>query len=185
MQRVPRSQRGGEVIEPMVSGQWFVKMDNMAHRAVQAVRTKEITIIPERFEKVWYGWLENIHDWCVSRQLWWGHRIPAYYPEVRIYHYIYPFPTLMTTTPTLKSLPLHYPRYYSQHDPTSALVLALVLDPVRFFDNHTYKFLHPLAPRLSYTSISPTLSLIHLPLPSPFSTPFHPLQPPGQTSKHY
>ena len=88
MQRVPRSQRGGEVIEPMVSGQWFVKMDNMAHRAVQAVRTKEITIIPERFEKVWYGWLENIHDWCVSRQLWWGHRIPAYYPEVRIYHYL-------------------------------------------------------------------------------------------------
>jgi len=81
MQRVPRSQRGGEVIEPMVSGQWFVKMDNMASRAVQAVRSKEITIIPERFEKTWYGWLENIHDWCVSRQLWWGHRIPAYYPE--------------------------------------------------------------------------------------------------------
>ncbi len=80
MQRVPRSQRGGEIIEPMVSGQWFVKMDNMASRAVQAVRNKEITIIPERFEKVWYGWLENIHDWCVSRQLWWGHRIPAYYP---------------------------------------------------------------------------------------------------------
>ena len=91
MQRVPRSQRGGEVIEPMVSGQWFVKMDNMAHRAVQAVRNKEITIIPERFEKVWYGWLENIHDWCVSRQLWWGHRIPAYYPEVSMYlHLSYP-----------------------------------------------------------------------------------------------
>ena len=70
---------GGEVIEPMVSGQWFVKMDNMAARAVQAVRSKEITIIPDRFEKVWYNWLENIHDWCVSRQLWWGHRIPAYY----------------------------------------------------------------------------------------------------------
>jgi valyl-tRNA synthetase len=65
----------------MVSGQWFVKMDNMAERAVNAVRNKEITIIPDRFEKVWYNWLENIHDWCVSRQLWWGHRIPAYYVE--------------------------------------------------------------------------------------------------------
>jgi valyl-tRNA synthetase len=51
----------------------------MARRAVDAVREKEIQIIPERFEKVWYGWLENIHDWCVSRQLWWGHRIPVYY----------------------------------------------------------------------------------------------------------
>ena len=69
------------MIEPMVSGQWFVKMDNMAERAVQAVRSKEITIIPASFEKVWYNWLENIHDWCVSRQLWWGHRIPAYYIE--------------------------------------------------------------------------------------------------------
>ena len=80
-QRVPRSQRGGEVIEPMVSGQWFVKMDGMAARAVQAVKSKEIAIIPDRFEKVWYNWLENIHDWCISRQLWWGHRIPAYYVE--------------------------------------------------------------------------------------------------------
>lgn len=78
-QRVPRSQRGGEVIEPMVSGQWFVKMDNMAKRAVDAVRNKEIKIIPDRFEKTWYNWLENIHDWCISRQLWWGHRIPVYY----------------------------------------------------------------------------------------------------------
>ena len=87
-QRVPRSQRGGEVIEPMVSGQWFVKMDNMADRAVQAVRNKEITIIPERFEKTWYGWLENIHDWCISRQLWWGHRIPAYYVDGSTTEYI-------------------------------------------------------------------------------------------------
>ena len=79
MQRVPRSQRGGEVIEPLVSAQWFVKMDGMASRAVDAVRNKDITIIPDRFEKVWYEWLENIHDWCVSRQLWWGHRIPVYY----------------------------------------------------------------------------------------------------------
>jgi len=78
MQRVPRSQRGGEVIEPMISGQWFVKMDNMAARAADAVRKGDIQIIPERFDKIWYGWLDNIRDWCVSRQLWWGHRIPAY-----------------------------------------------------------------------------------------------------------
>lgn len=78
-QRVPRSQRGGEVIEPMVSSQWFVRTTNMAERAVQAVRTGDIAILPDRYEKVWYNWLENIHDWCVSRQLWWGHRIPVYY----------------------------------------------------------------------------------------------------------
>jgi valyl-tRNA synthetase len=78
-QRVPRSQRGGEVIEPMVSKQWFAKMDNMAARAVQAARNKDIVFVPDRYEKIWYGWLENIHDWCISRQLWWGHRIPVYY----------------------------------------------------------------------------------------------------------
>eukprot|EP00611_Tribonema_gayanum_P024659 TRINITY_DN5492_c0_g2_i2.p1 TRINITY_DN5492_c0_g2~~TRINITY_DN5492_c0_g2_i2.p1 ORF type:complete len:812 (-),score=334.59 TRINITY_DN5492_c0_g2_i2:58-2274(-) len=81
LQRVPRSQRGGEVIEPLVSAQWFVKMDRMALRALDAVATKDITIFPERFEKVWQNWLGNIHDWCVSRQLWWGHRIPVWYPE--------------------------------------------------------------------------------------------------------
>lgn len=77
-QRVPRSQRGGEVIEPMVSSQWFVKMDNMAQRAGDAVRNGDVAIIPERFEKIWHGWLDNIRPWCVSRQLWWGHRIPAW-----------------------------------------------------------------------------------------------------------
>lgn len=78
-QRIPRSQRGGEVIEPMISAQWFVKMDGMAKKAVDAVKTKELQIIPERFEKTWFNWLDNIHDWCISRQLWWGHRIPVYY----------------------------------------------------------------------------------------------------------
>eukprot|EP01038_Epipyxis_sp_PR26KG_P009137 gene9137-12323_t len=78
-QRIPRSQRGGEVIEPMVSTQWFMKMDGMANKALEAVSTKKIEIIPERFEKVWNNWLENIKDWCISRQLWWGHRIPVYY----------------------------------------------------------------------------------------------------------
>lgn len=80
--RIPRSQRGGEVVEPMVSYQWFVKMDAIAEKALNAVRNGEIKIVPERFTKVYYHWLENIQDWCVSRQLWWGHRIPAWHREV-------------------------------------------------------------------------------------------------------
>eukprot|EP00522_Entomoneis_paludosa_P011021 CAMPEP_0172463194 /NCGR_PEP_ID=MMETSP1065-20121228/46288_1 /TAXON_ID=265537 /ORGANISM="Amphiprora paludosa, Strain CCMP125" /LENGTH=1013 /DNA_ID=CAMNT_0013219083 /DNA_START=213 /DNA_END=3254 /DNA_ORIENTATION=- len=78
-QRVPRSQRGGEVIEPMVSSQWFVKTEGMGAKALQAVKGGDIKIVPQRFDKIWYNWLEDIHDWCVSRQLWWGHRIPVWY----------------------------------------------------------------------------------------------------------
>jgi valyl-tRNA synthetase len=77
--QVPRSQRGGEIVEPMVSTQWFVKIQPMAQMGLEAVRSGRIEIIPERFTKVYYNWLENIRDWCVSRQLWWGHRIPAWY----------------------------------------------------------------------------------------------------------
>lgn len=77
--QVPRSQRGGEIVEPMVSTQWFAKMAPMAQMGLEAVRTGRIKIIPERFTKVYYNWLENIRDWCISRQLWWGHRIPAWY----------------------------------------------------------------------------------------------------------
>jgi valyl-tRNA synthetase len=79
MMKVPRSQRGGEVIEPMVSTQWFVDIKDMADAALQAVRGGRIEIIPERFKKVYYNWMENIQDWCISRQLWWGHRIPVWY----------------------------------------------------------------------------------------------------------
>ncbi|MBE2195395.1 MAG: valine--tRNA ligase [Anaerolinea sp.] len=75
----PRSQRGGEIVEPLLSEQWFVKMEPLAQKAIDAVRNGLIKIVPERFEKVYYNWLENIKDWCVSRQLWWGHRIPAWY----------------------------------------------------------------------------------------------------------
>eukprot|EP00591_Stephanopyxis_turris_P008443 CAMPEP_0195514532 /NCGR_PEP_ID=MMETSP0794_2-20130614/5875_1 /TAXON_ID=515487 /ORGANISM="Stephanopyxis turris, Strain CCMP 815" /LENGTH=1018 /DNA_ID=CAMNT_0040642787 /DNA_START=445 /DNA_END=3501 /DNA_ORIENTATION=- len=79
MQRVPRSQRGGEVIEPLVSSQWFVKTQGMADQALDAVSTGDIKIVPSRFEKTWNNWLTDIQDWCVSRQLWWGHRIPVWY----------------------------------------------------------------------------------------------------------
>lgn len=81
--RVPRSQRGGEVIEPMVSTQWFLRTENMAKRAVDAVKDSQLHIVPQRFEKLWYNWLENNRDWCISRQLWWGHRIPVYYVSGR------------------------------------------------------------------------------------------------------
>ena len=71
--------RCGSTVEPRVSKQWFVKMDPLAKPAISAVRDGDIKIIPDRFEKTYYNWMENIRDWCISRQLWWGHRIPAYY----------------------------------------------------------------------------------------------------------
>ncbi|KAK9699378.1 hypothetical protein RND81_08G170200 [Saponaria officinalis] len=77
--RVPRSQRGGEIIEPLVSKQWFITMEPLAEKALDAVETGDLTIIPERFEKIYNHWLSNIKDWCISRQLWWGHRIPVWY----------------------------------------------------------------------------------------------------------
>lgn len=76
---VPRSQRGGEIIEPMISTQWFVKINAMAKPALKAVKDGRIQIVPEYFTKTYYNWLENIEDWCISRQLWWGHRIPVWY----------------------------------------------------------------------------------------------------------
>lgn len=76
---VPRSQRGGEIVEPMISTQWFVEIKPLAEKALAAVRDGQIRIVPERFTKVYYNWLENIQDWCISRQLWWGHRIPVWY----------------------------------------------------------------------------------------------------------
>ena len=67
------------VIEPMISKQWFVKMEPLAKPAIDVVKSGEIRFVPERFEKNYFHWMENIRDWCISRQLWWGHRIPAYY----------------------------------------------------------------------------------------------------------
>ena len=79
MLNVPRSQRGGEIVEPMISDQWFVKIKPLADPALAAVQDGRIRIGPEHFEKVYFNWLENIKDWCISRQLWWGHRIPVWY----------------------------------------------------------------------------------------------------------
>ena len=67
------------VVEPRVSKQWFVKTETLAQKALEVVRNGEIKIMPKRMEKIYYNWLENIRDWCISRQLWWGHRIPAWY----------------------------------------------------------------------------------------------------------
>ncbi len=71
--------RCGETVEALVSKQWFVKMKPLAEPAIKAVKDNKIEFIPRRFEKTYFNWIENIKDWCISRQLWWGHRIPAYY----------------------------------------------------------------------------------------------------------
>lgn len=79
LMNVPRSQRGGEIIEPLVSTQWFVRMGSLAEMAADSVRNGEIAFVPDRFTKVFLSWMDNIQDWCISRQLWWGHRIPVWY----------------------------------------------------------------------------------------------------------
>ena len=66
-------------VEPMIKQQWFVKMEEMAKPAIEALKKGDLKFVPDRFDKTYLNWLENIHDWCISRQLWWGHRIPAYY----------------------------------------------------------------------------------------------------------
>ena len=71
--------RCSTTIEPKVSTQWFVKMEPLAGPAIEAVKTGETKFVPERFDKIYFNWLENIRDWCISRQIWWGHRIPAFY----------------------------------------------------------------------------------------------------------
>ena len=76
---VGKCYRCHNTIEPMISKQWFVKMEPLAKPAIEAVKNKETEFVPQRFEKTYFHWLENIKDWCISRQLWWGHRIPAYY----------------------------------------------------------------------------------------------------------
>jgi valyl-tRNA synthetase len=76
---IGRCQRSDDIVEPRLKTQWFIDVKPMAERAMQAVRERRTRFVPERFEKVFFDWLENIYDWNVSRQLWWGHRIPAWY----------------------------------------------------------------------------------------------------------
>ncbi len=71
--------RCGTTVEPLTSDQWFVKMEPLAREAIRVVKDGEVKFVPERFAKTYLNWMENVHDWCISRQLWWGHRIPAFY----------------------------------------------------------------------------------------------------------
>lgn len=75
------SDRSGEIIEPLLSEQWFVKQKELAQKAIEVLEQKKIELVPERFQKILFDWLMNIRDWCISRQLWWGHQIPIYYTE--------------------------------------------------------------------------------------------------------
>jgi valyl-tRNA synthetase len=79
--KVPRGDRSGEVIEPYLTYQWFVKVAPLAGPAIKAVESGEISFVPENWSKTYFQWMYNIEDWCISRQLWWGHRIPAWYDE--------------------------------------------------------------------------------------------------------
>lgn len=76
---VPKGEKSGAIIEPFLTNQWFMKMDSLAKPAIEAVKKGQIQFVPENWTKIYYQWLENIEDWCISRQLWWGHRIPAWY----------------------------------------------------------------------------------------------------------
>ncbi len=79
--RVPRSGRTNEIVEPMLTDQWFVKMEGLAKSGLEAVASGEVKFFPEHWRSTYDHWLENIQDWCISRQLWWGHQIPAWYDE--------------------------------------------------------------------------------------------------------
>src|SRR5437660_7610617 len=79
--RVPRSGRTGEIVEPMLTEQWFVKMESLARPALEAAATGDLKFFPEHWTTTYRQWLENIQDWCISRQVWWGHQIPAWYDE--------------------------------------------------------------------------------------------------------
>lgn len=80
--KVPRGDRTGEIIEPYLTDQWFVKAKPLADPAIEAVKNGSIRFVPKNWERTYFDWMENIEDWCISRQIWWGHRIPAWYDEL-------------------------------------------------------------------------------------------------------
>ncbi|MFT6389467.1 MAG: valyl-tRNA synthetase [Cellvibrionaceae bacterium] len=79
--KVPRGDRSGVVIEPYLTSQWYVKTQPLADEAIKAVESKEIQFVPKQYENMYFSWMRDIQDWCISRQLWWGHRIPAWYDD--------------------------------------------------------------------------------------------------------
>lgn len=79
--KIPRGEKSNEIIEPFLTKQWYVKIEPLAKPAIDAVRNGDIKFIPNTWEKTYFQWMENIEDWCISRQLWWGHRIPAWYDD--------------------------------------------------------------------------------------------------------
>ncbi|EFX70461.1 hypothetical protein DAPPUDRAFT_217307 [Daphnia pulex] len=79
---VPVCSRSKDIVEPMIKPQWYVKCDQMAADAAEAVRSGKLKVVPEMHQKTWFSWMDNIRDWCISRQLWWGHRIPAYFVTI-------------------------------------------------------------------------------------------------------
>ena len=83
--QIPRGDRSGIILEPMVTDQWFVSTESLAKKAIDAVENGDTNYIPKNWEKTYFEWLNNIQDWCISRQIWWGHRIPAWYSDDNIY----------------------------------------------------------------------------------------------------
>jgi len=83
--QIPRGDRSGIILEPMVTDQWFVSTESLAKKAIDAVKNGDTSYIPKNWEKTYFEWLNNIQDWCISRQIWWGHRIPAWYSDDNIY----------------------------------------------------------------------------------------------------
>ena len=79
---LPMCSRSKDIIEPLLKSQWYVDCKEMSTRAVKAVKEKTIKIVPDFHEQTWFHWMEDCHDWCISRQLWWGHRIPAYFVKL-------------------------------------------------------------------------------------------------------
>lgn len=84
--KIPRGDRSGVIVEPYLTDQWFIHMKPLAEPAIAAVKQGQIKFVPENWDKTYFQWLENIEDWCISRQLWWGHRIPAWYDEKGQYY---------------------------------------------------------------------------------------------------
>ena len=76
---VPRGDRTGTVIEPLLTDQWYVRVEPLAKPAIEAVETGAIKFVPDNWKNTYFDWMRNIQDWCISRQIWWGHRIPAWY----------------------------------------------------------------------------------------------------------